>query len=155
VSEVLDRAEAWFSSGGPLMVVLLALGLALYGLLFERLLRLGRRGQTVDDPKAHLLVIRAMIGAAPLLGLLGTVNGIVQAFDGMLVSGGVEQMSAGIGRALRTTQYGLTIAAPALLLERVLSRWAERRELLRSEAGAVSAAGADAAPEAGPQGAPS
>jgi len=143
VSEVFARAEAWFTSGGPLMVVLLGVGLALYGLLFDRLMRLGRSrlgrgGAEVDDPSAHLLVIRALVGAAPLLGLLGTVNGIVQAFDGMLVTGGVEQMSAGIGRALRTTQYGLTIAAPALLLERVVSRWAEREGLLRSEAGAVS-----------------
>lgn len=123
------------------MFALLGVGLALYGLLFSRFLDLGRGEDPADDPAAKLLVIRGLVAAAPLLGLLGTVNGIVQAFDGMLVTGGVEQMSAGIGRALRTTQYGLALAAPGLLLERVLSRWAERAELLRGDVGAVSPTG--------------
>lgn len=59
-----------------------------------------------------------LIGALPLLGLLGTISGLLECFAGMAVDGsGSEQMSAGIASALVSTQLGLVCAVPGWLLQ--------------------------------------
>jgi hypothetical protein len=114
VNALLAAIETWMTEGGALMPILGGVGCVLYALLIRC---------AMSPPEAGgLTVVRALIGAAPLLGLLGTVNGIISSFDGLVEGGAVERMSEGIGNALRTTQYGLAIAAPALLGERILSR---------------------------------
>jgi biopolymer transport protein ExbB len=62
--------------------------------------------------------------SAPLLGLLGTVTGIMNTFALMTVFGSsdVKQLSSGISEALITTEYGLYVAIPSLLLYAILSR---------------------------------
>ncbi len=66
--------------------------------------------------------------AAPLLGLLGTVTGIINTFEMMQLSGGadMENVSGGISEALITTKFGLIVAIPTLLLHVFLSRMARR-----------------------------
>ena len=63
--------------------------------------------------------LRVLVTAAPLVGLFGTVTGIIQTFDG--VSLGAEnitpEIAAGIGQALITTQMGLAIAIPGLFAQ--------------------------------------
>lgn len=115
----------WFAEGGAIMGLLLLVGLALYTLLARVTL-----GALSGEPLAldSMVVPRALIGLAPLLGLLGTVTGVIESFEALV--GGGPGLGGGIGMALRTTQYGLTLAAPALLWERALSR----RILVRSAA---------------------
>lgn len=62
--------------------------------------------------------------SAPLLGLLGTVTGIMNTFTLMTVfgTGDVKTLSSGISEALITTEYGLIVAIPSLLLYSFLSR---------------------------------
>lgn len=62
--------------------------------------------------------------AAPLLGLLGTVTGIINTFKLITVfgSGDVKTLSGGISEALITTEFGLIVAIPSLLLHAFLSR---------------------------------
>lgn len=62
--------------------------------------------------------------AAPLLGLLGTVTGIINTFKLITVfgSGDVKTLSGGISEALITTEFGLIVAIPSLLLHSFLSR---------------------------------
>ena len=62
--------------------------------------------------------------AAPLLGLLGTVTGMIHTFDLVTIfgSGKAKLLSGGISEALITTEYGLIIAIPALLVHAYLSR---------------------------------
>lgn len=74
---------------------------------------------------AIILVIAAV---APLLGLLGTVTGMIETFDIItdFGTGDPKLLSGGISVALVTTQLGLIIAIPALLLGNLLSGWAER-----------------------------
>jgi biopolymer transport protein ExbB len=62
--------------------------------------------------------------SAPLLGLLGTVTGMINTFDMITVygSGDAKSLSGGISEALITTEYGLIVAIPALLLHAFLSR---------------------------------
>jgi len=123
-----------FQVGGPVSVALTGLGLLLGFLLVERFWATETQIRALASgcvkPPAdvggrgsrRLAMIRACIVIAPLLGLLGTVNGMVQTFDGVLSGGYLVEMSAGIGRALYTTQHGLAIAVPGLLAERVLMR---------------------------------
>lgn len=62
--------------------------------------------------------------SAPLLGLLGTVTGMINTFDMITVygSGDAKSLSGGISEALITTEWGLIVAIPALLLHAFLSR---------------------------------
>ena len=62
--------------------------------------------------------------SAPLLGLLGTVTGIINTFKLITVfgSGDVKMLSGGISEALITTEFGLIVAIPSLLLHAFLSR---------------------------------
>lgn len=65
--------------------------------------------------------------SAPLLGLLGTVTGIMNTFTLMTVfgTGDVKTLSSGISEALITTEYGLIVAIPALIIHSFLSRKAK------------------------------
>lgn len=74
--------------------------------------------------------VSTLVAAAPLLGLLGTVLGMLQTFFGISTSGGGETagvVASGISEALVTTQTGLTVALPGLFLVMVIQR--QRHEL--------------------------
>jgi len=66
--------------------------------------------------------------AAPLLGLLGTVTGMIHTFKLITVfgTGDATRLSSGISEALVTTEFGLMIAIPALLIHAYLSRRARK-----------------------------
>jgi biopolymer transport protein ExbB/TolQ len=71
------------------------------------------------------LPILATVGAtAPFVGLVGTVAGIVNAFDQIATTGqgGVGQVSAGIAEALVTTAVGIAVAVPAVWLYNFLTQ---------------------------------
>lgn len=70
-----------------------------------------------------------IITAGPLLGLLGTVAGMLSTFDGMLVVSGnrFDSIVTGISEALITTQTGLIISIPAIV---ILSLIIQRRNAL-------------------------
>lgn len=87
----------------------------------------------------HWLGTIAIIAAvAPLLGLLGTVSGMIETFKLMTIfgSGDASVVSGGISEALVTTELGLIVAIPALLLHAVLQRWV-KQQLSLSEAFAI------------------
>ncbi|MEE4296480.1 MAG: MotA/TolQ/ExbB proton channel family protein [Wenzhouxiangella sp.] len=74
---------------------------------------------------SFIMVIAAV---APLLGLLGTVTGMISTFDVITEfgTGDPKLLSGGISIALVTTEMGLIVAIPTLLLGTLLSSWAER-----------------------------
>ncbi|MDO6694216.1 MotA/TolQ/ExbB proton channel family protein [Aliiglaciecola sp. 3_MG-2023] len=74
-----------------------------------------------------LLVIGITASVAPLLGLLGTVSGMIETFKMMTLfgSGDPEVVSGGIAQALITTELGLVVAIPALILNAILSKRAK------------------------------
>ena len=79
------------------------------------------------------VLVKAIVVAAPLAGLLGTVAGMIETFDALAEmalfthSGGV---AAGVSQALVSTQTGLAVAIPGLLIGRVLTR---RESVLQME----------------------
>jgi biopolymer transport protein ExbB/TolQ len=71
------------------------------------------------------LSVMAALGAiAPLLGLLGTVTGMIRTFNVITVygTGDPKLMSGGISEALIATKWGLCIAVPTMMLHVFLSR---------------------------------
>ena len=78
-------------------------------------------------------IIHTIVLITPLMGLLGTVIGMIETFDSLgdmslfTQSGGI---AGGISKALITTQMGLVIAIPGLFFDRFLTR---REEKLRDE----------------------
>ena len=79
----------------------------------------------------------ASVGSvAPFVGLLGTVLGIISAFQGIAAtgSGGLSSVSAGIAEALIETALGLAVAIPAVLAFNYLSTSIAHDELLLTNA---------------------
>jgi len=73
--------------------------------------------QEIKKMRRGMGVLDTMITVAPLLGILGTVIGIILSFD-MLAGGGIENpqiVTGGIAQALITTAAGLTIAILAVI----------------------------------------
>lgn len=69
--------------------------------------------------------VSTLVAAAPLLGLLGTVLGMLRTFFGISTSGGGETagvVASGISEALVTTQAGLTVALPGLFMVMLIQR---------------------------------
>ena len=90
-------------------------------ILYEKMLH--------TKPKLERLLPFLSLTAAtsPLLGLLGTVTGMINTFKLITVfgTGDPKRLSSGISEALVTTEYGLIIAVPCLLLFALLSRKAK------------------------------
>jgi biopolymer transport protein ExbB len=72
-------------------------------------------------------LIMVIAAVAPLLGLLGTVTGMISTFDIITEfgTGDPKLLSGGISIALVTTEIGLAVAIPALIFGNLLSGWAE------------------------------
>lgn len=69
--------------------------------------------------RKHLRILNGASNVAPLIGLLGTVTGMIEAFGSLGAQQGsvrTEDLAAGIGLALLTTAAGLVIAIPSLIV---------------------------------------
>jgi biopolymer transport protein ExbB len=79
--------------------------------------------------KRYQRLIMSIVAVAPVLGLLGTVTGMIETFDSLAdmslfaQSGGI---AGGISQALFTTQMGLAVAIPGLIVGSLLDRKAQR-----------------------------
>lgn len=79
-----------------------------------------KESQMIDRFGVVILVIASV---APLMGLLGTVSGMISTFDIITLygTGNPKLLSGGISEALVTTMFGLIVAIPALLVGQFLS----------------------------------
>jgi biopolymer transport protein ExbB len=126
--------------GGPVMMAILGLSVILYSRCFKLLLSLWRSSRELDREPAHVMqlpqlrnaredvqesfrqqriALGAMIAAAPLLGLLGTVSGMVTTFEslsGHSMEKTMEGLARGISEVLVATESGLMVAIPALMV---------------------------------------
>ena len=90
---------------------------------FEERLHIALSGQKLLLER-NLNVLGTMAAVAPLIGLFGTVWGIMRAFSDMAQTGSAAPsvVAAGVAEALVTTAAGLVVAVPALMLFNHLSR---------------------------------
>jgi len=99
--------------------------LAEMGEQFRRL-----RATEVAPFERNLRVMRICVGAAPLLGLLGTVTGMLATFEALASGAGGEEtmglVAQGISEALITTETGLVVALPGLFFQYQLARRYDR-----------------------------
>src|SRR5689334_19726962 len=121
--QVNDKVIAALQGNSPLGK-LLAVGLANRNrpreVLMERLEDEGRH--VAHDLDRFLNTLGSIAGVAPLLGLLGTVTGIIKAFSA-IHEGGLGDprlLSGGISEALITTAAGLCVAIPSYIAYRYL-----------------------------------
>lgn len=140
VNHSYESIQAFVSSGGPVLFVIMILTFFLWGLILERTLywttahpmvagRAKKAWASRNDHKswwAHAYrdrlisearqeserfndIIKTLVSVTPLLGLLGTVTGMVYVFDIMAVTGSsnARLMAEGISRATLPTMAGL------------------------------------------------
>lgn len=84
--------------------------------------------------------LETVVAIAPLLGLLGTVTGLINTFNNLNIGGGASaeqatKAAAGIGEALITTATGMIVAILALLVFRVLVTFQAQQVEYFSEVG--------------------
>ena len=79
----------------------------------------------------NLSLLKLLAGVSPLLGLLGTVTGMILTFQAITLfgTGDPKLMAGGISQALMTTVLGLTVAIPILLLHAAAA--ARSREIVQ------------------------
>jgi biopolymer transport protein ExbB len=83
----------------------------------------------VSSMERGMFLLEVIVAGAPLIGLLGTVTGLVEVFSQMPTGGTVDKslFSQGISLALLTTMVGLAIALPTLLFNSYLQRILDKR----------------------------
>jgi len=128
-------------AGGPFLTILVGLGVALGTCLILRgfvLLRTPADDPSADSATGRMLRDRRLTGLrlfrrttrtltaiAPLLGLLGTVSGMIHTFSALGRANASTEIAAGISEAMTTTELGLALALPGL----GLGLWLERLEV--------------------------
>ncbi len=123
-----DATQALAAAGGgsAMASVLRALVPELH-LGRDALEQLASEALLVQQPRLERFgtAITVIAAVAPLLGLLGTVTGMISTFDIItrFGTGDPKMLSGGISEALVTTQLGLVVAIPALLLGNLLTSW--------------------------------
>jgi biopolymer transport protein ExbB len=83
------------------------------------------RIQTITEARQRLVLLRTLVAAAPLSGLLGTVMGMLATFSGIATGGRgdtMDKVAGGISEALITTQTGLMVALPGVFFSLIIKR---------------------------------
>ena len=80
--------------------------------------------QVVHDMERYLNALGTIAAITPLLGLLGTVVGMIRVFSEIMLqgTGNANALAGGISEALITTAAGLTVAIPTYMFHRYFSR---------------------------------
>lgn len=125
--DLADFADNW------IVWAILLLGFGCYVVLLSLILS-PRDASWRAGVSSWLRVLPVLLSALPLMGLLGTIVGLMETFDEMAVRGGLDQqalLSSGIADALITTQLGLVLVVPGLLMLTYLKALHARSEPAR------------------------
>lgn len=128
--KVLEAMQIAKKSRGPVASVLSA-GIAHYDRdkeeIKERVEEVGK--EEIFKMERRMNILDAIVTIAPLLGLLGTVTGIIKSFNVLGALEGIDQpaaLSIGIAEALITTAVGLMIAIPTMAVYSYLNSLIDR-----------------------------
>ncbi|HPC04089.1 MAG TPA: MotA/TolQ/ExbB proton channel family protein [Syntrophales bacterium] len=112
----LEKARGLTGGTKDFVVRVMVCGIVHQAFSLRDALRMGA-DEEIARMRRYLPILDTMITLSPLLGILGTVTGIISSFN-LLGSVGIEQprmITAGIAQALITTAFGLLIAILSLL----------------------------------------
>jgi biopolymer transport protein ExbB len=117
-------------AGNLVVLAIVALALACYVIEFHLILG-SRDPQWKQQAGTWLGVLPILLSALPLLGLLGTIIGLLTTFRAMAAANELSEtfVSRGVAEALITTQLGLIMVIPGLLLNSFIRR--RYRELVK------------------------
>lgn len=119
-----NLAPAWDATEGASGPFLRSLRSGLANLRTDPAAAMQLRAEAdLEESRARLWILSTLITLAPLLGLLGTVIGIMQSFD--FIGGdqlAIAKVSGGVGEALIATAAGLGVAILCLLPHNLLAR---------------------------------
>lgn len=148
----LDDLLAFFNKGGFVLYIVFAIALFLWTLLIERyiyisfeykkyrkklfedLKNINKENRFKDEIKRYIVeeanfklktgldFIKTLIIVCPLVGLLGTVTGMIEVFDVMAIMGtsNVKSMANGVSMATIPTMAGMVVALSGILFEKRL-----------------------------------
>ncbi len=166
-SRLLSRLRSLLAAGrnGEALEVCRRAGTPLGRVLQVTIINIDRQREQLEDlvseavlhesPRLERFGATTMVIAAiaPLLGLLGTVTGIITTFDVITEfgTGDPRLLSAGISEALVTTELGLIVAIPTLLIGTLLGGKAGRM-IAELEKSALTAVNSAVSPRGGEQG---
>jgi biopolymer transport protein ExbB/TolQ len=135
----MSSIDVWNSMGYAarvILVVLVAFAALLFFIVVERFIAYRRAerpaGEAPTKPRGqlrrHMHTLAAIKVTAPMIGLLGTLLGLINAFAGMAMTGvlDVRMVGAGVAEALLTTVLGLVIGLPAWWAHAFFAAWGER-----------------------------
>ncbi|MBL4801619.1 MAG: MotA/TolQ/ExbB proton channel family protein [Emcibacter sp.] len=139
--EMLNELQNIWVGGGILMGPLLFMAVLIYATAFDLLIHVGALHEA--DPvefefdrmpyiTRRTQFLQILVGAAPLIGLLGTVMGMLTTFGGLGSShsgNSIDLVARGISEALITTETGLLIAIPALFMLMMIN--SRQREMVQ------------------------
>lgn len=120
-----NTAQAWQLINNPIVWVTVLVAVACYGLLFRFCFGQQQDQRWFELSRDWLPGIKQMLATLPLLGLLGTISGLKDTFIRLADGGGIvlqELITGGIGDALFTTELGLVLVVPGILLVGYLNR---------------------------------
>lgn len=153
--KILHSLEYFLNSGGNILWLILWVSIALWSLIFERLIflktiyphkqqqwqiqwQLSKKNshksafhikkcilsEAKISMERSLSIIKMLIAICPMLGLLGTVVGMIQVFDVMAVtgSGNARAMATGISQATISTMAGMVIAISGLYFHKLIEK---------------------------------
>lgn len=132
----MSAIDAWDSMGLAARVILLILAVFAVLLVFiviDRFVAYRRAERLAGAPhrgslQRRMHTLAAIKATGPMLGFLGTLLGLINAFAGMAMTGTVDPraLGAGVAEALIMTALGLVIGLPAWWAHSFFAAWAER-----------------------------
>ena len=133
--------DVWGGAGYAarvILVVLVAFASLLFFIVVERFVAYRRmersaqpappEGSSRGQLRRHVHTLAAIKVTAPMLGLLGTLLGLINAFAGMAMTGvaDLRAIGAGVSEALLMTVLGLLVGLPAWWAHAFFASWTER-----------------------------
>ena len=120
MNAVLQSILNYARAGGILMIPIAASAVAIWVLYVNELINAkfgGSASQARKSLENRISILSVLVAVAPLLGLLGTVVGMVDTFNAIAAHSAANSaaLAQGISKALITTQAGLAAAIPGTL----------------------------------------
>ena len=117
----MDEAHKFCEQDGSFIGRFLAVGIKVMDRPVEEKSKILRRAgsRELEEGEKHLRILSVIGNISTLLGLLGTVTGMIQTFIKIEASGGTAEvalLAGGIWEALLTTAAGLSVAIPTLVM---------------------------------------